>query len=407
MPNRSTPTALLQLDPKVENLVSALTKLLNEEEVNLDAVENMLSPKAIRETREEFERLGAYGEQTLDVFVEEIMLSELRRRGTQFRGFPHREGSMALLGEAKATRTYNAFARCGNDIYRMEPLIMRRKDILQLRDMDERFERQLIPCTNCSEQGHPPVKTFIQYDLGNFNTYLDMRAQITMLEDARDRTPARQRGKRKVHEINIEKLRKQQAEIDREYDVLGIRVRVKGNDSFALKLTDRIYDARRQHVVHEAIRKKVLSKQFKIEDEQEPTAIKDYLGCKVIVVNDQAKDLTVRHLEWLDRQGKLQLHSVKDYWGEPRIVTRDDQSRKIGQKRDYLTGEVIFEGWKAVCLFNGMPIEVQIQTVPMLAIDTRTHMRHHEYLRSERQLLEEAGIPYQRTVALISRLLER
>lgn len=383
-----SPTAML-FNEEAEEIVRKLIKSVKER--GPESIQQEVTPEDLVVVQNEYERIGREGEIRLESFVQTFLMTPLRNKHSVLRAnFTNKRKNPAPI--------YTVTVRCPkNDRLYSQDIQLTSKDLKTIRSLDDTFSDRKIECGNCNHR-HDPVKTFMMYDLGllSYNRHVSKKQTATNDLTRLPRTKTRQRAQLTKIILDEEKVLKN---FETKYDVLAVLARVKGTESFVYKLADRIWNL-----------DEIIKDPKKITDTTKPTIIKDYLGAKVVVTDDESYGTLRRQLDamvsYSSEIGQA-IHwiegTLKDQWGEPRIVKVGDKQLRYGRKEDK-DGNILYEGFKRVLSYFDAPIELQIQTSKMRTIDTQTHGQHHEELMDRRHELNKK-VSYWDTVYALRRAL--
>jgi len=385
-----------------------------------------ITPETIRNLKEEYERIGKVGESRLYGFVEDFFLKPMR--------------TGLLTGrEHRPKMIYEVYGTCpvdGHQIEKQHPV--RRETLEKYRGADFDLAFLLTTCETCQDS-HDPSLSRMRYDFGLVAKYTHLHENAENAEREFRKVLRKKRipdnpfinekspglsytrqeqnaWKRKYGEEYRRLKRQRDRKVEqfqrfcKQHDILEIYSRVKGDDRFIRKVADNVWD----------LRGIVDMERDKIKDKDYPTAIKDYLGVKIIVSDEHAMEKVIGYIHdecakftATTPQGSapnlyMEPGTEKNYWGEPVFRETDEGKKVLVRGRKEKNGQVVFEAWKTVLNYCGMDIELQVQTKPMWNRDRQTHNPYEEFTKNRRVIAEKRfNIPYERTVQLFDRILRQ
>ncbi len=421
----------VNLSPEAQATYDLMTYILHEEEFGETPQERLetlktvikdgdiIRPEEIRVFRQEHERVARQGETLLYEFVDFFFLNKLRN--DEFKGMAGGKRKQEPM------LRYLVYANCDeHGPLDFNPEITR-DDLTALRGNDYHLARAIARCQDCNALQEPTLSR-LQYDFGRVDQYWALKAEAEEADEEferklgiqnipqnpfeNDKSPGqpytqkeRNQWKRQ-HGTAYDKLRKRRDARKRRFrdfqnnnDILEIYTRVKGSDRFISKVTDGVWCL-----------DDLFEDDTKIDNTEHPNAIKDYLGVKIVVSGERAKEKLVKSLEnaCALMGGNMRfIGEPQDYWGEPVYEEKKDGTRKRVKGYKERDGEKAYEAWKVAIEYCGMAIEVQIQTPEMWKLDQETHDPHENRARARRERAETGyGIPVRETAAFFKELTE-
>lgn len=399
-----SPTAMLSLDSKVENILRAVAELMQAKH-SIDEIRAILQPEDVQLVRQEYERLQRLGETQLDAFVENILRPALM--DGQLPGIDDQDRK----NPKDAIRwQYHVIARCPEQGVTYENIVpMTRKLLERYRGLEYLLADEKAHCNHCNTH-HEADVSFTEYVPRSYEKRFLKReeAEVAVATWTLAVKKAEAKGTNTKHyQVQKKHLKKAIEERDaaakaladweRLLNIYRLTARVKGSSSFIYKVADKV--TRLDYLVPD---------EQKQEDERASTCIKDYLGVTIEVTNEATRNIVLNYLTNYELKDPANFTIIgrKDYWGPPRTVPQPDGSNEEEGRKENSDGSIRHEAYHLIVLYAGMPIEVQILQPNMKVVHEKDHKKYKQRLKERRrQLQEEYGIDYDGFVGLLEELL--
>lgn len=364
---RETENKLEEFFQQISETIRSLQKGRLETQQFEQSLEEILSSGEAQSVRDTYKRIKD-SEGLLHSFVETHLL------------YPIRNGAFGYGRNEKILRFYTLTARVGGE-KRSITTRLKQEELRRYREADEQLARDIALRAFGGVEQHPVVLlSYLQYMPEQYHMLLKKREEAKRKFKEKKNFPGRTAQHRKAAE-KVREAEKKLKEFEQQHSVLWIGTRVKGAESLAYKITDKLVG------LDEIVRAN------KILDDEFPTAIKDVLGVKIIVNNEDGENKVVQHLYGLcDIYGNIEFlnQKPKDYWRNAKIVD----------------GRLAFQGWKNVIFYNDAPIEIQIQTPEMYEKSEADHAYSYKERQMQRRWVAvKKGIPYVLVLRTVSKLL--